>query len=95
MQSLSIRIRIADRDYPMRAPAGEEERLRKAGRLINEKLREFKAQYNVDDRQDLLSMVAIYCMAEKIRLEELQQGWQHENNLRMEHLAALLEQAGF
>ena len=34
---MSIKIRIADRDYPMRVNEEEEERLRAAGRLLNER----------------------------------------------------------
>ena len=38
MGELSIKIRIADRDYPMRVDEKEEERLRIAGKLIAERL---------------------------------------------------------
>ena len=70
MGDLSIKIKILDREYPMRASANEEERLRKAGKAINEQLRMFRAQFGLDDKQDLLAMVAIVCMAEKLKLDE-------------------------
>ncbi|MCU0417685.1 MAG: cell division protein ZapA [Cytophagaceae bacterium] len=56
MGELSIKIRIGDREYPMRIDSGEEEKIRIAGKLINEKLRQFKDQFGIDDKQDLLAM---------------------------------------
>ena len=77
MGDLSIKIKILDREYPMRASANEEERLRKAGKAINEQLRMFRAQFGLDDKQDLLAMVAIVCMAEKLKLDESEAQLQH------------------
>lgn len=70
MGELSIKIKIGEREYPMRVSASEEERLRIAGRLINEKMRNFKDAFGIDDRQDLLAMVAFDCMVEKIKSED-------------------------
>ncbi len=39
MKELSIKIKIADREYPMRVVPEDEERIRKAGRVINEKIK--------------------------------------------------------
>ena len=70
MGDLSIKIRIAERDYPMRVDESEEERLRLAGRLINERIRFFKEEFRLEDKQDLLAMVVFECMAEKLKLEQ-------------------------
>ena len=70
MGDLSIKIKILDREYPMKAPASEEERLRKAGKVVNEHIKTFRARYGLDDKQDLLAMVAIVCMAEKLKVDE-------------------------
>lgn len=72
MGELSIKIKIGEREYPMRVSASEEERLRLAGRALNEKLKIFKDAFGIDDRQDLLAMVAFDCMVEKIKSEDLQ-----------------------
>lgn len=56
MGELSIKIRIGDREYPMRIDSAEEEKIRIAGKLVNEKLRQFKEQFGIDDKQDLLAM---------------------------------------
>jgi len=70
MSELSIKIRIAEREYPMRVKEEEEERLRVVGKLLNERLRFFKEQFNIQDKQDLLAMVAFETMVEKLKMEE-------------------------
>ncbi len=71
MADLSIKIRIADREYPIRTAVTGEERLRKAGKEINEMMRTLKAQFGgLEDKQDLLAMIAIHYVTEKLRLEE-------------------------
>ena len=70
MKELSIKIRIADRDYPIKTSPENEESLRKVGKAVNEKFIQFKGQLKIDDKQDLLAMVAFYCMREKLLLEE-------------------------
>ena len=66
MSELSIKIRIADREYPMRVTEEEEERLRKAGRMINERLKMFREQFGIEDKQDLLAMVALEVAADSL-----------------------------
>ena len=39
MDELSIKIKIADREYPMKVKRNDEERIRAAGKLINEKFK--------------------------------------------------------
>ncbi|WP_439880276.1 cell division protein ZapA [Pontibacter sp. MBLB2868] len=72
MGELSIKIRIAEREYPMRVKEEEEERLRVVGKLLNERLRFFKDQFSIQDKQDLLAMVAFETMVEKLKLEDEQ-----------------------
>ena len=70
MGELSIKIKIGDREYPMKVLDSEEAIIRQAGKVINEKLRKFKDQFRIDDKQDLLAMVAFDCMVEKLHLNE-------------------------
>ncbi|MEQ9593482.1 MAG: cell division protein ZapA, partial [Cyclobacteriaceae bacterium] len=53
MDELSIKIKIADREYPMKVKLKEEERIRAAGKLVNEKLKHYRSQFGIDDKQDL------------------------------------------
>nr|WP_323757536.1 cell division protein ZapA [Roseivirga sp.] len=66
---LSIKIKIGDREYPMKVKPEEEQRVRNAGKLINEKLRSFKDQFGIDDKEDLLAMVAFDSMIAKMKVE--------------------------
>ena len=47
-----------DEDEDARLKAEEEARIRQAGKLINEKLKNYREQFGLDDKQDLLAMVA-------------------------------------
>ncbi|MEJ2005512.1 MAG: cell division protein ZapA [Cyclobacteriaceae bacterium] len=74
MDELSIKIKIADREYPMKVRPADEERVRKAGKSINERLRSYRERFGIDDKQDLLSMVAFDCLIEKMEAEEKSYG---------------------
>ena len=70
MAELSIKIKIGNREYPMRVKAEDEERIRKAGKLLNEKIKHYQNQFGIDDSQDLVSMVAFDFVVEKLKREE-------------------------
>ncbi len=70
MAELSIKIRIGNREYPMRVKAEDEERIRRAGKLLNEKIKNYQNQFGIDDAQDLVAMVAFDCLVEKLKREE-------------------------
>jgi len=69
MEELSIKIKIADREYPMKVDAEDEERIRLAGKKINEKIKLYRDQFGIDDKQDLLAMVAFDSLYEKLQAE--------------------------
>lgn len=70
MGELSIKIRIGDREYPMRIDSAEEEKIRIAGKLVNEKLRQFKDQFGIDDKQDLLAMTTFDSIVNMVKGNE-------------------------
>lgn len=70
MGELSIKIRIADRDYPMRVSSDDQDKVRLAGKQLNDKLKTFKEQFGVEDKQDLLAMVAFDAAVEKVNASE-------------------------
>ncbi len=59
MQELSIKVNIADRQYPLKIQANDEENVRKAAWKVNERLKEYVEKYAVADRQDALAMIAL------------------------------------
>ncbi len=71
MDTLSIKIKIGDREYPMKVKVEDEAKIRRAGKLINEKLKKYREEFGLDDRQDLLAMVAFDCMVETMELNEV------------------------
>ncbi len=58
-EKLSIRINIAERFYPLKIERKEEEKIRKAAKLINDTIYQYKSKYGDKDIQDFLSMVAL------------------------------------
>lgn len=67
MDELSIRIRIANREFPMRVAPEEETRVRKAARMVNERMQMYREKFGIQDQQDLLAMVAFDCLIEQMK----------------------------
>jgi cell division protein ZapA len=70
MGEIAIKIKIGDREYPMKVEADEEEQIRKAARLLNEQMRQYKNRFGISEKQDLLAMVAFDAFMEKITQEK-------------------------
>ena len=73
MGELSIKIRIVDRDYPMRVSTDDQDKVRLAGKQLSDKIRTFKEQFGVEDKQDLLAMVAFDGAVERVNASEPEQ----------------------
>ena len=69
MDKLSIKIKISDREYPMRVDPEDEELIRRAGKVINERMKSYQAKFGIDDKQDLLAMVAFDSTVDKMKAE--------------------------
>ena len=67
---LSIRINIAERYYPLKVSRDEEERIRKAAKLINDKLLLYKQTYSGKEAQDFMAMVSLDFASKLLELEE-------------------------
>ncbi len=80
MDQLSVKIRIADREYPMKVKPEDEANVRQAGRVINERIKSYREQFGIDDKQDLLAMVAFDSLVDKLKIED-QQGSQDTDAL--------------
>ena len=64
MSAVSIKVNIANRDYPMKISGDEQDLVRKAAKLIEQKIKEFEQAYAVKDKQDVLAMCALQFAAE-------------------------------
>ncbi len=67
---LSININIADRMYPLRIDRKEEESIRKAAKIINDKVVQYKQRYPSKDTQDCLSMATLQFVIQKFDSEK-------------------------
>lgn len=93
MEELSIRIKIADREYPMKVKPQDEEKVRQAGRLINERIAAYRNQFGIEDKQDLLAMVAFDSLVEKMTSEEKQQLFDQALMEKVNHLNNIVSQS--
>ena len=59
MSTLSIKVNIGGRSYPLTISRDEEELIRKAASDINKNIKRLKESYAVKDTQDLLAMTAL------------------------------------
>ncbi len=69
MDELAISVKIADRPFKLTVKVEEEEAIRKAARLINEKITEYANTYAFNDNQDLLSMVSLWFATNSLKAE--------------------------
>ncbi len=67
---LTIRVNVADRYYPLKIARQDEEKIRKAAKMINEKILMYKQKYSDKDTQDFLSMAALQYVVKIINYEE-------------------------
>lgn len=65
----TINIRIGNRSYPLKVQNADENAMREAEKLINERLKAYETAYAVKDPQDLLAMCAIQLAAEHLHLK--------------------------
>ncbi len=69
---LSIKVQIAERFYPLKIKRQDEEKIRKAARLINDKILQYKQRYTDKDSQDFMAMAALQFVISLIDCEQQQ-----------------------
>lgn len=69
MGEISIKITISDRIYPLKVNIEEEEIVRRAAKIINERIKDYQDNYAVRDKQDLLSMAVLHYATAVLRTE--------------------------
>ncbi len=70
MGEISIKINIADRVYPLKVNMEEEEIIRRAAKLINDRIKEYQENYAVRDKQDLLAMSVLHYATSSLKAEK-------------------------
>mgnify|MGYP002062726865 FL=1 len=71
-EMLSIKVQIAERFYPLKIKRQDEEKIRKAARLINDKVLQYKQRYTDKDTQDFMAMAALQFVISLIDCEQQQ-----------------------
>jgi len=69
-EKLSIKVNVADRYYPLKIERKDEEKIRRAARLINDKVLQYKQRYTDKDIQDFLAMAALQFVIKITEQEE-------------------------
>lgn len=72
MGEISIKINIADRVYPLKVNMDEEEVIRRAAKLINDRIKDYQENYEVRDKQDLLAMSVLHYATAALTAEKKQ-----------------------
>lgn len=82
---LKIKLSIADRVYPLSVDAEQEESLRQAAAQLQKMVKQFEANYAVNDKQDVLAMCALQ-LANTVNLKNQDQ---HKYQSSVSQLKAL------
>lgn len=91
---LAIKIQIAERFYPLKIERRDEEKIRKAAKLINDRLLQYKQRYTDKDQQDFLAMGALQFVIQLLDCESKQNLVSLEEDLKAlnEELDILLKE---
>ena len=91
MEELAIKIRIYDRQYPMKVQPKDEALVRKAAETINNQLKAYQQKFDHIDIQDLLAMVAFDCLVENLRVQQAQAKDQEAINTSIQSMIQLID----
>ena len=69
-EKLSINIKIDGRSYPLKVDKENEEKFRKAAKIINDIILQYRQKYVNSDSQDFLAMTTFQFVLKNIELEE-------------------------
>ncbi len=65
-KEISIKVLIGDRQYPLKISSEEEENVRKAAKLVNERSKFYTENFSVQDKQDAIAMSALEFASENL-----------------------------
>ncbi len=71
-EMLSIKVQIAERFYPLKIKQQDEEKIRKAANLINDKVLQYQQRYTDKDAQDFMAMAALQFVINLLDCEQQQ-----------------------
>ena len=87
---LSIKVQIAERFYPLKIKRQDEEKIRQAAKLINDKVLQYKQRYTDKDTQDFMAMATLQFVISLLDCEQRQNVVSLEEELG--HLSSELDE---
>jgi len=79
MDDVSIKVNIADVVYPLKVTVEDEPKIRMAAKMVNDKVRAYRDDYQLADKANLLSMVALQFAVEITQFKDRQ--WIEDINI--------------
>jgi len=70
MSEVSLKIEIANKEYPLKVTKEDAETIEKAASLIKGKIAEFDKAYTVPDKKDVLAMVFLQTVSEYMKQDQ-------------------------
>ncbi len=89
---ISIKVTIGDRQYPLKIEASEEEFIRQAAKLINEKAKFYEDIVSVKDKQDSQALAALFFTSELAELRKSKEGEKQLLDRKITEFQTLIDQ---
>lgn len=90
---ISIKVTIGDRQYPLKIDASEEEFVRSAAKLINDKAKFYQENFSVKDKQDSLAMAALEFASEMLSTNANKTDQDHQIDQKLTRFQELIDSA--
>ncbi len=87
---ININVIIADRPYRLKINPAEEEKVRKAAKEVNDKVKSFQSTYEAKDKQDYLAMAALLFAVEAQQVKPSSGGGDEQLHARLSELDEML-----
>jgi cell division protein ZapA (FtsZ GTPase activity inhibitor) len=71
MSEINIKVEVAGSVYPLKVNSEDEQNIKEAVKLINNKIVEFEKNYAVKDKRDLLGMVMLQLVSQFYKKADL------------------------
>lgn len=68
-ETVNINVLIAERTYPLKVVKSDEEKVKSAVNLVNEKIKQYQQLYEGKDKQDYLAMCLLNFAVEHVNLQ--------------------------
>jgi cell division protein ZapA len=69
MSDVNVKVEIANGIYPLKVKGEDENIVKQAVELINQKILEFEKNYGVKDKKDVLAMVTLQLITELLKVK--------------------------